>query len=696
MLGKLPRCVILSVILALWLTGGAHPVVDSLRSKLVEAVDLRDSVRILYNIYDSSPHSLQAQTLDDLYDLAVSREDYATVGEVLKRSAIHFAADDSMQHVIIGRAEKMPDGPEKQSTLGFVNVMIGSLQARAIPEEEREAKLRDLLTAHKLSEGYDTYRRIEYLFRLCTLLNLTTEGELLTPYMQELQTLIDALPAADFPLKYLFYYRAAPSYLSKGMIDEAVAADTTLLGIIGEFEQHNAAIGRTSRSYDREIFESYSRLLRCHEALTQDEVDDYYARLTDMIARDPEILATPDEGKKATISYMMAKNRYADALPLIKEQLKDSSMPDGERLYLVDAMLEAAEAVGDKTAQLAALDMSNAMLKERIEKKATASYKELQIVSKVAELQRTNEELTQKNQEIAYKRHKSRMVFGIVVVVVLAGLLLTVFVLYRRSKRLTSNLTKANAMIEEERDALRRTQNELIDASEKARMADRIKTDFVSNMGHEIRSPLESVVEYSGLIADCAAPERREYIKQFSDVITLNSHKLLTLVNNVLSLPSLENAKVGVSIVETSLQDLCLTVIDAVKERIKPGVKLIFANEGEKDTIVMTDAKRVEQVLFNLMVNAAKFTEKGAVTLGYSLSPDSPTLSFTVSDTGIGIPEYKKDDLLTHCEKYGSPTHDISLSLYISRMIADLIGGSLTLDRDYNTGTKFVFTIQIS
>lgn len=511
-----------------------------------------------------------------------------------------------------------------------------------------------------------------------------------------LQTLLDNLPSRDLPLKLLFYRQAAPSYMANGMVQEAVEADKMLLGIIDEFQQQYAAMGRTSRSYGKSAYQSYDRLLRNHEALTQDEVEDYYARIMPLISRDTTLQMLSGDGRKPNIYHLMAKKRYASAIPLIKEQLSDSNNTGEEQMYLVDALLKAAEAVGNKEDQLTALEMSNAMLKDRIKNKATKSYKELQTVNEVNDLQEANDELTLANQQIAIKRHKGQLVFAIICLIVLAIVVAIVFVLYRRSKHLASNLTEANALIMKERDALQRTQEELIEASEKARLANRMKTDFVSNMGHEIRTPLESIVEYSGLIADCADPDRREYIKQFADVITLNTDMLLTLVNDVLSLPSLENAKVGAHITETSVQDICQTVIDSVSSHIKPGVDLIFANGGHPDTIVMTDARRVEQVLLNLMTNAAKFTDRGTVTLDYTISSDERQLIFTVTDTGIGIPAGKEEQIFSRMEKSGNSNADNCLSLYISRMIADMLGGSLTLDGEYRAGAKFTFTIPIS
>lgn len=696
MLGQLTRLIILSLIITFSLTSRAQTVVDSLKTKLVEADNLRDSISLLYHIYDSSPYSLKGKALKDIYELAISHEDYIMANDVLKRISQHYASNDSMQQVVIGLAEMLPDSPEKQSTLVYVNVMEATNQAKTLTKEQREAKLREYLGQHARAKNLDTYKRIEYLFLLCKYLSFSTGGDLLTDYLQELQTLVDSLPENDLPLKSLFYRQAANSYLANNMTTEAVEANKTLLKIFEKFENQYTIDGRTSHNYVHPTFTCYLNLLRCHDALSQDEVEEYYSKIIPLIESNPGLQSLSGNGKKPTIYYLMAKKRYAEAIPLIKAQLNDCISSEEEQLYMIEALLKAAESIGNKSELLAALEMSNDMLKERIENKAAESYKELQLIYEVNDLKQTNDKLVLTSQEIALNRHREQLTYSIISLVALVILLIVVFILYRRSKKLTSNLTKANELIIEERDALQHTQKEIINARNKAKEANQIKTAFINHMSHELRTPLEAIVEYSGLIADCADSEKRKYIKRFADVISLNTDLLLTLVNDVLDLPSLENAKGSVHIATSSVQNICKVAIDNVRRHIKPDIDLVFANEGDTDFSIMTDPHRVEQVLLNLLMNAAKFTDKGSITLQYTVSPKKDELTFTVTDTGIGIPQSKEEIIFSRSEKLNSATPGKGLGLYISRLLANMLGGSLTLDEDYRSGAKFIFTIPIS
>ncbi len=696
MLGQLNRCIILLFITTISLAGSAQAVVDSLKNRLAETDNLRDSIIILNNLYDNSPRSLQGEVLEELFELALRHGDYHMVNDVLKRSVTHYSANDPMQQVLLAHAQKLPDTPEKQGTITYMNLANTTKVVRALTKDQRVSRLREYLALQTRSKRFDTYKRIQYLYELCTYLSLSTGGELLTNYLKEQQALIDSLPSSDLDLKYLFYSKAANRYLSNGMIPEAVAANKTLLGIIDELEQHNAEMGRAPGKYDEMAFRCYERLLRCRNVLTQDEIEDYYGKILSLIDRNAGVPFFDGRQKKPTINYLMAKKQYADAIPLIKEQLNDTTNKADERLYIVEALIEASDAVGDKEDLLMALETSNDLIKDRLENKASESYKDLQMIYDVNDLKETNDELAFANQQIIINRHKEQLTYIVVCFFVLVVLLVVVFVLYRRSKLLTTKLTKANAMITEEHDALQLTQKNLLDARERVKVANRMKNDFVNNMGHEIKAPLESVVEYSNLIADCVSPEQHKSFKRFADVITLNADHLLTLVNEVLDLPSLENAKVSVHPKKTSVQDICRAAIENVILYVKPEVDLIFDNEDQEDIIAMTDPHRVEQVLMNLMLNASKYTDEGSVTLSYSVSPRRDKLTFIVEDTGMGIPEGKEEEIFGRPDNVDDSMQENCIGLYISRLIAGMLGGSLTVDKDYHAGARFIFTISIS
>ncbi len=661
MSGHLTRYILLFIVLTVSSVGSGQTVSDSLTNRLSKAASLQDSILSLYNVTDFSPFSSGAPNLRE----------------------------------VIRRAERLPDGDEKQSILAYLNIMSTFSTAQALLKENREDRLREYLGLYSDSKDFDIYKRVEYLFKLCVYMRLTTAGELQTNYIQELQELIDKLPQRDMLIKYVFYTQSSKAYLSKGMLTEGIDANRKLLDIIDNLKEWYAKRGIDFRNYDLSAYMCYDRLLRCYKQLSDDEVEEYYKNIVSLVNRNPQYAKLSGVRNKPRIYYLVAKKHYQEVIPMLKAQLQDPSNTEDEQIYLIEALLTAAKATGDKETLLMALEMSNDKLKSHIKSKASGSYRDLQMIYEVNDLKETNDSLLQANQEIELRRHKEQLVLGIICLVVLVILLVVVFVLYYRSRKLNSNLLKSNMLIGNERDAIRQAQKDLVKASTKANEANRMKNDFVNSFGHEIKNPLDFIVEYSKLITELVDKDRREYIQNYADVIALNSDRLLTLVNDVLDLPSLEKSRTSDMRSEVSVREICNQAMDSVREHVKPGVDLVFANDGDDDVWIETSTSRVEQVLTNLLMNAAKYTDRGSITLAYSVSPNQDELTFSVTDTGVGVDRDKVEAIFSRYSDHDSDGQTKGLGLYISRMLAKMMGGSLTLDENYKAGARFNFTIPV-
>ena len=282
------------------------------------------------------------------------------------------------------------------------------------------------------------------------------------------------------------------------------------------------------------------------------------------------------------------------------------------------------------------------------------------------------------------------MVLGAILVV----LLIVAVVFYMRSKRLAVNLGKSNETLKNERDTLRRTQDELIKARDRARQADRHKTDFINNMSHEVSVPLNTIVEYSQLIVENVDEDKRAYLERFAQAIDVSADLLRTLINDVLDISSLDNTQLSVVKHPVGVNLLCDTAMATRSLYAKEGVDMVFDNAGSKETVIITDRRRVEQVLINLLSNASKFTEEGVIHLGYRINQPEHLVTFYVSDTGIGIPEEKREVIFERFVKLNRFSQGNGLGLAICRMIAKLLGGRIWVDGTYpGPGTRVCFEI---
>lgn len=132
-------------------------------------------------------------------------------------------------------------------------------------------------------------------------------------------------------------------------------------------------------------------------------------------------------------------------------------------------------------------------------------------------------------------------------------------------------------------------------------------------------------------------------------------------------------------------------MLTSIQHRVKDGV--ILKLTAEDDSFCLnTDKLRLQQVLINLIGNAAKFTEKGSIELGYTIDRTAGMVRFTVTDTGCGIPPEKQDAIFERFEKLNECVQGTGLGLSICRIIAERFKGEVTLDKSYTQGARFIFT----
>ena len=233
---------------------------------------------------------------------------------------------------------------------------------------------------------------------------------------------------------------------------------------------------------------------------------------------------------------------------------------------------------------------------------------------------------------------------------------------------------------------------------EKVRADDKTKSDFVNNMCHEVQTPLAAISEYTRLIVDCIADAKRPYLDRFANIVDLNARLVQTIVNDVLDMASLEHGNMAIRLEPSSVHNMCLLALDNVfenEESYKPGIKVLFNTAKLPDVSVLTDSQRVVQVLINLLKNAEKFTDSGTITLDYKVEPDAGRIVFSVTDTGIGIPNGQEEAIFNRFRQLDINAGGCGLGLYISRLIATLLNAIVKVDTSYRKGARFLFILPL-
>ncbi len=234
----------------------------------------------------------------------------------------------------------------------------------------------------------------------------------------------------------------------------------------------------------------------------------------------------------------------------------------------------------------------------------------------------------------------------------------------------------------------KRQEEMLIAARERAAKADKLKMAFLANMSHEIRTPLNAIVGFSNLLAKTVDVDKKQ---RFINIINKNNQLLLKLIGDVLDMAKVESNTLDFNFRPTDLNHLIQEVDSTMRIKLSNDVMLNYVL-GAPDCIIDTDPDRLNQVLMNLLNNAAKFTTKGSITFGYELRDDE--IYFYVRDTGIGIPDQDAERLFSRFTKLNNFIPGTGLGLSISKSIVEMLGGSIGVkSAGHNRGSIFWFTI---
>ena len=260
-------------------------------------------------------------------------------------------------------------------------------------------------------------------------------------------------------------------------------------------------------------------------------------------------------------------------------------------------------------------------------------------------------------------------------------------------------LDAANASLRAGRAELEDARRDAEAAREAAEDANRAKSSFLANMSHELRTPLSAVIGYSEMLEEEAEELGQDTLLKDLGKIKSNAKHLLGLINDVLDLSKVEANKMDVYAEDIDVGEFVRDAAGTVDALVaKRGNRLVL-DVPEGLGTARTDATKLRQGLFNLLSNAAKFTEGGTVTLRVrrTAEPYGDGLTFSVEDTGIGMSLEQVERLFQRfVQADGSTTRrygGTGLGLALTKAFAHLLGGDVTVASEVGRGTRFVLTV---
>ena len=239
-------------------------------------------------------------------------------------------------------------------------------------------------------------------------------------------------------------------------------------------------------------------------------------------------------------------------------------------------------------------------------------------------------------------------------------------------------------------DDRKEMEDALKDARFKAEESDRLKTAFLANMSHEIRTPLNAIVGFTSVIADVQQEEER---KQLLDLIHENTQKLLRIVDDVVAISKLEAGQEEAVMLQFDLVQILNEVVGRFADKVKDGVSLTTSYASESQ-LVTTDLNRVQEIMRHLLSNAAKFTDRGSIVVGFG-EPHDDRIKVWVRDTGKGIATEYQKRVFERFFKVDEFIPGAGLGLSTCSTMAYSIGGDVTVESKLGEGSTFTFEFPV-
>jgi signal transduction histidine kinase len=654
-----------------------------------------EQVKLLHNIIDLCQDTRKSHSYNAmLFNIAKAHHDVPVQLEAIRNHSLLLT--DSLP-MFINYIKTLPASNDRNETAAFLQYMYASKTFGLKSNKEASNYLVHLIKLYKTEKGNDIYSQAGKLLVLLSALSYVSTNDLFNDYLGKLSKVIDRLPADGRNCLPNTYYSLAPSFYSRhNMEKESLTADLKFLKFVDGLENKYRKEGRIYRNFDIFRFTIYRRMLTDTTYLSQAEIKNLFKKIMQLSKTNIEVHNELVSPRSITmINYYISTRQILKAKPYIDHLLTKNDSSDVPFLRrCLENRIKIGIMIHDKDLLKYTLQYIN-VLESDISNNVNEKAQELQIIYDVNGLtQQVNElELDKKQEEVDSSNRNT--IISIAALVIVLILLFFTWKQLLRSKRLAVSLKQSQHDLIEEKSVIMDTMDKLEKARNDAVMADRMKTLFIQNMDHEIRTPLNAIVGFTQVITDPDIELENDEKAEYAQLILKNNDLLLKLVSDVFDIAQMESGSIHANTEDCSLNDICKKALSGMITHADKDVAMIFA-EHNQDFTIKTDRLLVLQLLGNFLSNACKFTHHGKIELDYSVDESSKTVTFSVTDTGIGIPAEKAETVFDRFEKLNAFEQGTGLGLHVCKLIAKTLHGKVSLDTGYTSGSRFVFTCPLS
>ena len=635
-----------------------------LNKQLAVSTTAKDSIRILYDLFDLVPRKEKIPYGKTLYSVATrAGEDNVRLDILRQLSQLtgSMIESDSVYKYLGEEVARIPRSQEQEETALFIRMRQLAGEARSADAKHIESNIAVLISEESKAKNFPINLRVMRLFAIVEFLtNSGVEGNLLGEYVDMLKERMGQANFKLYALNNILLTESANIYTTIGNQHEAVKADKELLVVIDKLEKKYHADGRKYRNYAPNKYIVYRRMLGNYAALTPQEIEQYYKEIQKLMKEDEDVARTEGRTQLAELCYSMATKRYATAIPIIRKTLETEKRP-AKRRRLVQWLQTAASGINDKDSEIEALKLYNAMLVERDTSSTSDRARELDIRTRVNELKADKAYLQIEKDKEEKESVERLMTFVIVSWIILAIILFIMLILWTKYRSASVRIGQ-----------------------------------FVENLDNECVYLKDQ--HYRDYMASPHKDEKRVELNQHKVVIgrRKRSRKIIDMLNYILNdiLYISSIGKIGrgkftrhVSVMEV-LEDESAKAM--AEKKVGYDLKIIMP---EKDIELRTDKECLEYVLRHIFYAANRVAEGGEVRLEIKENEKTGRVDFIFTNTSVVVPEGNEDVMFDNFIDVSKMADRDDAGLFVARMSGFLIDSNLYLDREYKDGSRYILSV---